>query len=148
MTANTTAIAEKSQTETEADGDDPKEAPTDRYPVLAEADIKADPKLTTMEQELTGQFARDEEMATITSDVPSVTRDLLRHPEYNVVWVRVVDEDGGTARIPPDSYEESDGAIVAVKGKIPIGALKILASSRSKNWPSLLVSNQVTDTSD
>lgn len=116
-------------------------APVDCFPELDAGEVRSDPKLKTADQEVTLRFAQDEEVATVTSDIPSVTRDLLHHPEFTVEWVRVLRQNGRSATVSPDSYEEEEGPIVAAKGTAPIGTLKVLASSRSENWPALVVSN-------
>ena len=142
MTTDTAATSATNDTQTESEGspDESSTAPTDRYLELAEAEIRADPELMTMEQEVTMRFARDEEVVTFTTHIPSVTRDILRHPEFTIEWVQVLRENGKAEEIPPDSYEESGDPIVGVKGKVPIGALKVKANSRSKNWPTKVVS--------
>lgn len=124
------------------------EAPVDRYSALADADVRADPDLVPEEQEFIVRFAKDESTATVTTEIPSTVRDLLRNREFAVEWVRISDEDRFGARLTPDSYGSDGAPITGVKGNIPIGALKVLARSRTKDWPSLVVSDHRPESDD
>jgi hypothetical protein len=100
--------------------------------------VREDAALGPMEKETTFRFAKDEGRATVFTYEAGLTRRLLAHPEFNVD--HLVRADGA----PVESVEAFDATadeIVAVKGTIPIGCLKVRASSRSTPRHSMVVTH-------
>lgn len=123
------------------DADEKEESPADRYPAIAEADVRADSDLTPAERETNITLASDQATARVYSGIPSITRDLLEHQEFDLTAIRVSDEDRFGVRLTPDNYEADGTPITGVGGRLPIGCLKVLARSRVENYPSLVVSD-------
>lgn len=91
--------------------------------------IKTDPDLQPVERQVA--FVSDGASDVFQFDVeePTLMRHALLHPESTIHAIRVSDADRFGARMPPEEYRE--GAVTGVKGEIPVGTVKVSASSRS-----------------
>lgn len=76
--------------------------------------VRADPDLAPAERETTIRWATDEERATIHTDEPAIIRSLLAHEHFET-----------------DEERQSDGAIVSLRGTLPIACLTIKGTQRS-----------------
>jgi len=75
--------------------------------------ITEDPQLASHEKETTMRINKQEEKIIIFSEIASMIRGLLKRDDFEVIEKRTV-----------------DGDTVAVKGKLPLGVLKIQQNER------------------
>ena len=104
---------------------------------LVEA-VKEDPDLLPEEKETTFTWAKDEDRAHVFTEEGSITRRLLRYPDFEIESLRVYTEDAPGKRLGGADY--SDGRITGVWGTLPIGSLKILSRSRSDSTHCKIIS--------
>lgn len=90
--------------------------------------VREDGSLAPVEKQVSIVGTKDDGTFTVHSEVGSVTRGLLDHPEFEVTETR-----------------ESDGDIVAVTGELPRGALSVKSSSRKTDQWSTLVNTPTDD---
>lgn len=84
-------------------------------------EVGSDPDLSSQEKEVTFHALNRDDKARMHSDVPTVTRYLLKHPEVDVVNRNI-----------------KDGRIVSVQADVPLGLLKLQKKRRkSDNWSSV-----------
>jgi hypothetical protein len=76
-------------------------------------DVEADPELAPEEKELIIRVNKGEDRITVYSEIPSTVRHLLNRRDFEKSDVRTV-----------------DGSVVAVRGTLPMGVLKIQRSER------------------
>lgn len=81
--------------------------------------IREDPDLTQMEKETTVTWAKDQERVHIHSEMGSIVRWLLDHPDFEEAGRRL-----------------NNGEIHAVRGTLPVGCLKLQATPRKSSRPS------------
>lgn len=94
---------------------------------MSELDIGEHPSLSTDEKQLSFVTTKaDAPSVRVHSEVASVTRRILQHPEFTVENRRVV-----------------DGSVVAVTGTIPLSCLTVKASPKASDQFSRLVSSGV-----
>jgi hypothetical protein len=86
-------------------------------------EIREDSDLTPGEKETMIRFSKTDGMATVYSESGGIMRRLMNHPEADVHPDRVM-----------------DGTVVAVRGEVPIGCLKIMANERKNGGHSTVVS--------
>ena len=86
-------------------------------------DIREDPELTPTEKETMIRFSKTDGMATVYSESGGIMRRLMNHPEADVHPDRTI-----------------DGTVVAVRGEVPIGCLKVMANERKNGGQSEVVS--------
>jgi hypothetical protein len=102
--------------------------------------VREDPRLTPQEKETTFRFAKDEDRVAIYTDEAGIGRRLLAHPSARIEGVTVVDEDVR----PTVSVGEVNGRdIVAVRGRLPVGALKVGLTPRETSEHAPVVSDRV-----
>lgn len=78
-----------------------------------------DPNLSAVEKEVSLTFSRDEDRLRIHSEISSVTKWLDNHPEFSERFRR-----------------ETDGAVYAINGTLPVGCLSLKGTSRKSQQPS------------
>ncbi len=110
--------------------------PTDQ---LVAAVGRADPDLGPQERETTIRFAAADESAVIWSEEPALIRRLIAHPDSTVSSMRV-QKDGTATQTTPQEYQ--DGEIVGVQCDVPLGVLKVQATSRTTGTHADIVSKQ------
>lgn len=102
--------------------------------------VREDPELTPQEKETTLRFAKDEDRVAIYTAEAGIGRRLLAHPSARIGAVTVVDNDVR----PTVSVDEVNGRdIVAVRGSLPVGALKVRRTSRETDEHAPVVSEHV-----
>lgn len=106
--------------------------------------VAPDPDLALMERETTFSFAADEDRARVHSASPAVVRRLLAHEEVSITSATVHDGEG-IDNISGDALPDTDGDIVSVRGRVPVGCLLLKAVARSNNQVSNVVSHRVFD---
>ena len=79
-------------------------------------DVAEDDVLRPEEKEVIIRWAKDEDRLSVHSEHASVTRWLMEHPDFEVVERR-----------------EKDGALCAVRGELPVGALNLSGRPRKSN---------------
>jgi hypothetical protein len=102
--------------------------------------VREDPDLAPQEKETTLRFAKDENRVAIYTAEAGIGRRLLAHPRARIEGVTVVDNDVR----PTVSVGEVNGRdIVAVRGSLPVGALKVRRTSRETDEHAPVVSEHV-----
>lgn len=91
--------------------------------------IKTDPDLQPVERQVAFVSDGDSDVFHFDVEEPTLMRHAILHPEAKVHEIRVTDADRFGARMSPEEYRE--GAVTGVKGEIPVGCVKVSASSRS-----------------
>lgn len=104
---------------------------------VEDLDIRDDPNLTPKEKETTIHFSRDSDRATIFTAEGGITRRLLGHPEFEVNHL-VTERRCKVENL--QQLQADDGAVVGVRGTIPVGALKVSARPRSASGHAAVVS--------
>jgi DNA-binding transcriptional ArsR family regulator len=95
-----------------------------------------------MEKETTFGFAKCDDYARVYTEEAGIARRLLKHPEFATTELRVnTDNEWGLRRSPDEWF---GGVVTGVKGYLPIGALKVLAQSRSTSGHASVVSKEVS----
>ena len=100
--------------------------------------VREDPDLLPEEKETTLQFANVDHSATLFSEQGGVVRRLLRHPLFDIGWIRVYEETAPNQTMSPVEY--TSGAVTAVYGSFPVKAIKLMSRSRSDPAPCKIVS--------
>lgn len=100
--------------------------------------VREDPELLPEEKETTFHEGNSDDQLIIFSEQSGVMRRLIRHPLFEIEWIRVYSETSRTATMGVAEY--SEGLITGVKGYLPIGALKIQSGCRSDSAPCKIVS--------
>jgi hypothetical protein len=90
-------------------------------------EVREDPDLAPAEKETTVRFAKDQDRASVYTAESGMTRRLLRHPEFEVEEVTTLSGE----RFDSVQQLHADEAVVAVRGYVPVGALKVSACTRS-----------------
>mgnify|MGYP007020454544 CR=1 FL=1 len=90
--------------------------------------VREDPDLVPMEKETTFRFAKDQDRAQVFTAERGLTRRLLTHELFHTDAVLLAD---GSTVDSVDSLHATEDTIVGVRGTIPIGALKVKASTRA-----------------
>lgn len=99
--------------------------------------VKADRRGGRNDRGFAVSFLQDDDRASISTSIPSLARRLLKHPEFDADTLTIV-RDGNRRGIDPEAFD-GDGHVVAVKGYIPIGCLKVMSNERSTDAPRLIV---------
>lgn len=94
-------------------------------------DVAADPALAPEEKELIIRVNKGEDRITVYSEIPSTVRHLLNRTDFEKCDVRTV-----------------DGSIVAVRGTLPLGVLKIQRSEREYGSYSKIITEHEGDGGD
>jgi len=93
-----------------------------------DVDVREDPKLTPPEKETTFRFAKDEDVIHTYSEEAGIVNRLLHHDDFSEKDRRVV-----------------NGAVVAVKGTLPITSLGISSKLRKDTGHAQVISGGVFD---
>jgi len=102
--------------------------------------VREDPDLAPQEKETTLRFTKDEDTVHVYTEEAGIGRRLLAHPSARIDAVTVVDNDVR----PTVSVDEVNGRdIVAVRGSLPVGALKVRRTSRETDEHAPVVSEHV-----
>lgn len=102
--------------------------------------VREDPDLAPQEKETTLRFTKDEDTVHVYTEEAGIGRRLLAHPSARIEGVTVVDNDVR----PTVSVDEVNGRdIVAVRGSLPVGALKVRRTSRETDEHAPVVSEHV-----
>jgi hypothetical protein len=86
---------------------------------LYDMGVASDPALGPAEKEVTLGYSGVADRMWVSSEIPSVTRWLLDHPEFDT-----------------EEYRCVDGAVVAVQGTLPVGCLSLKGMARKNDTPS------------
>ena len=100
--------------------------------------VREDPDLTPAEKETALRFAKDEDRATVFTAEAGLTRRLLAHAEFAVEEVVLAD---GSHAPHVEALDASEDAVVGVRGTLPVGCLKVRASSRSPGGHARMVTH-------
>ncbi len=100
------------------------------------ANVREDPHLLPEEKEFTFTGVKSNSKFQVYSEVAGMMRRLLAHPKFTLQDVR--DLEGN--RLNPDEY--SGETITGVRGRLPVGTLKVRASSRSTSGYAEIISRQ------
>ncbi|MFC6904199.1 hypothetical protein [Halalkalicoccus tibetensis] len=95
--------------------------------------VREDPNLTPEEKEYTFTGLKSENEVQVYSEVAGLMRRLLNHPEFDLQDVR--DPNGN--RLQPNEYKGE--TITGVRGRLPVGTLKVRESSRSTSNPAAII---------
>lgn len=109
--------------------------------------VDRDPSLSGAEKETTLTMMGDEKKFEIYSAKPTIIKSLLKHNHFDMIWARVVDENGHERISDRDKLAGVDGDIVAIKGEMPIGTLTIKYKPRTNNHQSSIISTETVDSS-
>jgi hypothetical protein len=90
--------------------------------------VREDPDLIPLEKETSINFTKGDERADVFTSERGLTRRLLTHELFDTDAVLL--KDGSTVD-SVDSLRTNEDTIVGVRGTIPIGALKVKATTRS-----------------
>jgi hypothetical protein len=88
---------------------------------------------TTNLREVTITASKENDRAKIDSTQSSFSRRMLRHELAEIESVQVYTDPGYETLNVEEALEREDPRVVAVKGTVPIGAIKISSSSRDNN---------------
>lgn len=105
--------------------------------------IRTDPDLQAGERNVGFVSHAAADALTVDVEVPSLVRRLLLHPEFDVEQIRVSDADRFGARMPLSEYREGD--VTGVRGRLPVGCLKVSESPRNRAPWSTVVASSVLD---
>ena len=109
--------------------------------------VDRDPVLSGAEKETTITMMGDEKWFEIYSAKPTMIKSLLEHNHFDMIWARVM-RDNGTERLSDQSeLKDIDGDIVGIKGAMPIGTLTIKYKPRTKDHQSSIISTETVDSS-
>lgn len=103
--------------------------------------IREDPDLIPEEKETIFRWTRDQSRVHTYTESTALMSSLLLHPTFEVVELRVSDDDRFGVRQLPSTYET--GFVTGVEGWLDIGTLKILGSARNSERHSAVISDQV-----
>ena len=90
--------------------------------------VREDPDLIPLEKETSINFTKGDERADVFTAERGLTRRLLTHELFDTDAVLL--KDGSTVD-SVDSLHTNEDTIVGVRGTIPIGSLKVKATTRS-----------------
>lgn len=107
--------------------------------------VRSDPNLHPVEKETSISFCNEDDRALVSTENATLIRDLLGYPHFEPTEFRVSDETRFGARMSPVEWQADGGPITGMKGRLPIGCLKLSARQRGKDWVSLIVSDQATE---
>lgn len=104
-------------------------------------------RLTAEEKESTYRAEKGNDEMFVYSAVGSTIKRLLAHPEFDIDLIRQETNDDELEVIDGDLEEGFDGRrrTVGVKGKLPIGTLKIKPNSRSDSGHAPTVTGDASD---
>lgn len=113
--------------------------------------VKSDPNRETVEKETAIYFSKPDDRITVNTAERALMRRLLSHPEF--VLDRYETSHGGKAdyqSVTAAEYAERGGhdarkPVYSVTGTMPIGVLKIAASSRKSTGHADVISAGVLD---
>ena len=87
--------------------------------------VREDPVLEPEEKEFIVRGTKADDEMQVYTEIASLMRRLLTHPEFRLQDVR----DLNGRRLSPEEY--TGETVTGVRGRIPVGCLKVGASSRS-----------------
>ena len=99
------------------------------------------------EKETTISMCGQDKYFNIYSAKPTIIKTLLEHNHFDLTWARVLEEDGSNRAKQRTELEQTDGDIVAIKGKMPVGVLTVKSKPRSNNHQSSIVNAETIDSS-
>ncbi len=109
--------------------------------------VDRDPKLTGDEKETTiTMYGRDKEFE-IYSAKPTIVKSLLKHDNFELAWARIIADDDAEQVTDRSQLDDSDGNIVAVEGRMPIGVLTVKSKPRKNNNQSSIINTETIDSS-
>jgi hypothetical protein len=99
--------------------------------------LKTDRRIGRNARGFAVSFLREDDRASVSTSIPTLIRHLLKHPEFDADTLTIVDGEKRRG-IDPEAFD-GDGHVVAVKGYVPIGCLKMKSIERSNDAPRLVV---------
>lgn len=103
-----------------------------------------DPELTPAERETLFRFSRAGDRVKFYTAERGIGRRLLAHPAATVDEVTLRRSDRHRPAVPLEEVEEGD-EVVAVRGTLPIGVLKIRHKTRTGDGHAQVVTENVLD---
>jgi len=104
-----------------------------------------DPELTPAERETLFRFSRADDRVEFYTAERGVGRRLLAHPAASIGEVTLRRGDRRRPAVPLEEVEEGD-EVVAVRGALPIEALKVHHKTRTDGGHAAIVSDRVLQT--
>lgn len=123
--------------------DDREHAPEDRRRAVAAFDHE-DPELTPAERETLFRFSRADGRVEFYTAERGIGRRLLAHPAASIGEVTLHRGDRRRPAVPLEEVEEGD-EVVAVRGTLPVAALKIHHKPRTGSSHAEVVTENVLD---
>ena len=96
--------------------------------------VREDPNLISEEKEFTFTGVKPNREVQVYAEVAGMMRRLLVHPEFTLQDVRVLEGH----RLNPDKY--AGEMVTGVRGRVPVGCLKLRESPRSTSSPTDIIS--------
>jgi hypothetical protein len=93
--------------------------------------VREDPDLTPLEKETSIHFSKGDDDADVFTAERGLTRRLLAHELFTVDTILLKD---GSRSDSIQSLDASEDVVVGVQGTLPIGCLKVRASTRSHKY--------------
>jgi hypothetical protein len=109
--------------------------------------VDRDPRLTADEKETSITMYGSDKKFTIFSAKPTIVKSLLDHDHFDIISARLLKEGTKSNVSNRDELKTTEGKIVAVKGKMPVGVLTIKSVTRANNHQSSIVSSETVDSS-
>lgn len=109
--------------------------------------VESDPMLNGHEKETTITMCGMDKEFCIFSAKATVVKSLLDHDYFSLEWAEVIE---GSTRYYVETrseLESSNGSIVGVEGKMPVGALTVKSKPRTNNHQSSIVNSETIDPS-
>lgn len=104
--------------------------------------VRVNPNAIPEERETTWTVPSDKDCVRVHTEIPSLIRRFLLHPEFDVDHVGVM-RDGSVEQLEMDEALETDGKIVRLKGHIPVRFLSVHKEGRKQNSQADIVSQRV-----
>lgn len=127
---------------TDATSADGREHPLAHVRRAVAAFEREDPKLTPPEKETALRFARDEERVTIYTAERGIGRRVLAHPAAAIDEVTIAEGRRKRPAVPLEELEEGD-QVVAVRGTLPLGTVKVRERPRTSGGHADVVTKDV-----
>jgi hypothetical protein len=138
--ASTDDAETESTSAVESDSVQPGDGAGDASWAFLDDRVEADPNRVSHEKETHINFLGDANEMRVFSAKRAIVSQLVKHPHFELKWASV---EG--ARTNAGDVQETDGAIWAVSGMMPIGCLTIKSSPRTNNHQSQCVNYEGVD---
>jgi len=106
--------------------------------------VKSDPDRIVEEKEMGLGFTKVDDRATFFTSIRGLINRALTHSDVNVDVISVFDEETGDRWETTVEEFDGEGAVVSLKGTVPIESLKIQSNPRSSRSYAQIISPQVS----